>query len=80
MHRLLTCGAVMGTAFSAMSANARADWPNFRGPDFSGKSGETGLKVDWDARPPVVWEKEVGSPRPPIEGLGERPLLQIVKP
>lgn len=33
------------------------DWPQWRGPDRSGKSNETGLLDEWpEAGPPIVWQ------------------------
>jgi outer membrane protein assembly factor BamB len=38
-----------------------ADWPQFRGPDRSGISPETGLPSAWPREgPPLIWEKKVG--------------------
>ena len=37
------------------------DWPNWRGPNHDGMSTETGLQTQWDASPPVVWRREIGS-------------------
>lgn len=37
------------------------DWPNFLGPNYDLHSDETGLKADWSAAPPRVWDAEVGS-------------------
>jgi outer membrane protein assembly factor BamB len=37
------------------------DWPGFLGPERNGKSAETGLRFDWQARPPeIVWSRRVG--------------------
>lgn len=44
------------------SAAARAaDWPHFRGPEWDGKSAETGFKKQWTAPIPVEWERELGA-------------------
>lgn len=36
------------------------DWPNWRGPRHDGKSGETGLNLDWPTAPPPVWQRTIG--------------------
>ena len=38
------------------------DWPRFLGINGDGKSSETGLNTDWNARPPaLVWHKPAGT-------------------
>lgn len=49
-----------------------ADWPNFRGPGHDGISAETGLKTDWTAPLPLVWEREVGSGFSGLSVVGDR--------
>jgi hypothetical protein len=39
-----------------------ADWPQFRGPDRSGVSKETGLPLEWSATKNVVWRTELPGP------------------
>ncbi len=40
---------------------ARADWPQWRGPNRDGTSLETGLLDEWPAAgPPVLWKKPIG--------------------
>lgn len=57
-HRcLLAAVALLATAAVA----ARADWPNFRGPNYDGICDEAGLKIDWTTPIPLVWERDVGS-------------------
>jgi len=51
---------------------AHADWPNFRGPNFDGISSETGLKTEWPGKPPVAWEREVGSAFSSFAAVGDR--------
>ena len=36
------------------------DWPRFLGPTQDGKSSETGIRTDWSAGLPVVWQLELG--------------------
>jgi len=43
------------------SVPANGDWPNFRGSNYDGISSEKGLKTAWDAPPPMVWERNIGS-------------------
>jgi outer membrane protein assembly factor BamB len=47
---LLTAGALSATSLSA------ADWPQFRGPERTGRSEEKGLLQDWPkGGPPLLW-------------------------
>jgi outer membrane protein assembly factor BamB len=40
---------------------ATGDWPQWRGPNRDGISGETDLRTDWsNAPPPVVWKRPLG--------------------
>jgi len=41
--------------------NARADWPNFRGPQHDGINREADLDVPKDKPLKLLWEREVGS-------------------
>lgn len=43
----------------ALGAAAAADWPQFRGPDRSGVSDETGLPTEWSAAKNIVWKTEL---------------------
>lgn len=37
------------------------DWPNYRGPDYNGISGETAWRSDWgDKGPQILWRANVG--------------------
>jgi outer membrane protein assembly factor BamB len=53
------------------------DWPQWRGPERNGISGETGLLKEWPAEgPPVRWRsKEVGSGYSTPSVVGERIFL-----
>jgi outer membrane protein assembly factor BamB len=43
------------------AASAATDWPQWRGPERTGISTETGWRTDWTANPPkVLWKKAVG--------------------
>jgi outer membrane protein assembly factor BamB len=60
IHKLLLM-VVSVVTFSTKDILA-ADWPQFRGPDRNGISGETGLKKSWPANgPELLWS---------FEGLG----------
>ncbi len=48
-------------ALLLFAASAYADWPNLRGPHYSGVSDENGLASSWPANgPPVLWRAELG--------------------
>jgi outer membrane protein assembly factor BamB len=54
---------VLSVVSLAASVCLAGDWPNFRGPNWDGKSTETGLLKSWPEQgPPVAWK---------IEGLGK---------
>ncbi len=51
----LVCVDVRAKA-TAKGANPGSDWPQFRGPNRDGKSGETGLLKSWPEQgPPLAW-------------------------
>jgi outer membrane protein assembly factor BamB len=57
--RCLCFGAVISFATLCLGA----DWPQFRGPDRTGKSSETGLLKQWPVSgPPLLWQ---------VDGLGD---------
>lgn len=41
-------------------ADDKADWPNFRGPNYDGISREKGLRTRHDKPLKLVWEREIG--------------------
>ena len=44
------------------STSQAEDWPNFRGPDYNGVSGESNLSFDWPADgPEILWKAEIGT-------------------
>lgn len=46
-----------------VAASARAaDWPQFRGPDRSGVSKETGMPLEWSATKNIVWKTSLPGP------------------
>ena len=61
MHRSLCKVLICLLAVAAAGPVAAADWPQFRGPDRSNISGETGLLRSWpDGGPEVLWSLDVG--------------------
>lgn len=53
---------VLSTAAVPPPTRKGDDWPIFLGPNQTGHSEETGLKVDWSEEPPpVLWSKEIGT-------------------
>jgi outer membrane protein assembly factor BamB len=45
----------------ASAAESPGDWPNLRGPDYSGVSRESDLADSWPPEgPPVLWTEEIG--------------------
>jgi outer membrane protein assembly factor BamB len=58
----LSRAAVAAALVLALALPALADdWPQWRGPERTGISKETGWKADWSAgAPKVVWEADVG--------------------
>ena len=57
--------AVLLFSFASLAfiAAAQAEWPQWRGPDRTGISSETGLLKDWSAKAPtLVWS---------VEGMGD---------
>src|SRR5262245_21979152 len=62
--------AALILAVGAVSAGA-ADWPNFRGPNTSGVSLETGLPTKWSDTENLVWKLDLpghGSSSPVVSG------------
>ncbi len=55
--------SVMASMFLACSMAARAEWPQFRGPDGGGHASATGLPTRWGETENVAWKTAV-------EGLG----------
>jgi len=61
--RLLTTLAALSLCFSAVSAQTRtSDWPQWRGPERTGISKESGLLKQWPAGgPKLLWQlKDIG--------------------
>ncbi|MDX2149807.1 MAG: PQQ-binding-like beta-propeller repeat protein [Bryobacteraceae bacterium] len=63
------------------AAQTRNDWPQWRGPQRSGLSNETGLLQQWPENgPPMVWTaKELGEGYGSVSMLGDRLLVQGAK-
>lgn len=60
------------TLLAGIASSARADWPNFFGPKFDGKSEETGYKKELKEAPKPIWEKQVGSAFSSFAVVGDR--------
>jgi outer membrane protein assembly factor BamB len=72
MNHTTRCVVAIALAGLLISASSRGDWPRFRGSNFDGISTETGLKTEWSAKPPVVWEREIGSAFSSFAAVGDR--------
>ncbi|MCB9851292.1 MAG: PQQ-binding-like beta-propeller repeat protein [Phycisphaerales bacterium] len=46
---------------AAFAVTARADWANFRGPNYDGISLTTGFETTWTKPIPLKWDREIGS-------------------
>ena len=63
-------GVIFAVLISAVPATA-AVWPQFRGPERSGVSKETGLPLEWSGTKNIVWKAELpgrGSSSPIVVG------------
>jgi outer membrane protein assembly factor BamB len=64
------------TAMMAMSVvgapSSRADWPNFRGPNYDGISREKGLRYEYSEPLKMVWDRTVGSSFSSFACVGDR--------
>lgn len=72
--RVLHCSVlfVVLAVASLACPEARADWPNFRGPKHDGISDEKGLRTVWTEPIPLLWEKSVGSAYSSFACVGNR--------
>lgn len=62
---VLTCTTHAAEVPDLGTRKAGTDWPAFLGPTADGRSSETGLSLNWKARPPkLVWQ------RPLVESYG----------
>ncbi len=59
-------------AFLLFVCPAAADWPNFRGPNHDGISSETGFAKTWDAKLPLLWERQIGDGFSSFACVGDR--------
>ena len=62
----------------AAAAAGAADWPQFRGPDRSGVSKETGLPLEWSATKNIVWKTPLPGPGQLQPDRLRRPRLRDV--
>src|SRR5262245_20093873 len=53
---------LVSASLMVFGARAAADWPQFRGPDHSGVSKETGLPLEWSAAKNVIWKTPLPGP------------------
>ncbi len=56
----------------AGSVAMAADWPNWRGPNHDGISGEKGFRTTWSEPPKVVWQYPVGPGFSSFSAVGNR--------
>ena len=55
-----------------------ADWPQFLGPDRTGRSAETGLNWDWEKAPPkVLWKAPIGAGYSSVSVVGDRVYTMV---
>jgi len=52
--------AAAGEILSLWTRTRGDDWPGFLGPNRDGRSAETGIRTDWSAGLPMLWQREVG--------------------
>lgn len=78
MRTFLKLVALIVVAAVALDAQTRTDWPQWRGPERTGISRETGLLTQWPpAGPPVVWTvTNAGGGYGSIAVSGERVFVQ----
>jgi len=76
-HALAALAAVAATGIVAAAVPA-ADWPQWRGPDRSGVSRETGLLAQWPSSgPPLAWTAQnLGSGYGSVSVAGDRVFVQ----
>lgn len=67
------CGlSFIVTGLCVAVASARADWPNFFGSKFDGKSDVTGFKKDFKEAPKPLWERTLGAAFSSFAVVGDR--------
>ncbi len=72
LFRGRAAGLALLIALAAQSSLVAGDWPHFRGPNYDGVSGETGLKTDWSTPIPLMWERRVGAAFSSFAIVGDR--------
>jgi outer membrane protein assembly factor BamB len=66
-------GLIVTASLTAMAAGPGIDWPNFRGPDYSGITTEKNWSADWPADgPKIAWTKDVGRGFGSFAAVGDR--------
>jgi outer membrane protein assembly factor BamB len=79
MRHLFVVALIAGSvSMTTAQAPASIDWPQWRGPDRSGVSRETGLLPQWPkSGPPLVWSAgELGAGYGSVAVAGDRIFLQ----
>jgi outer membrane protein assembly factor BamB len=70
-------GGLVDVAESEEGGLSDVEWPQFRGPHYDGRSGETGLAESWPALgPPVLWIRDVGAGYSGLFARGGRVFTQ----
>ena len=62
MSRLVSLPLAVLSALLAAVPAAAADWPQWRGPNGDGVSGETGLPLHWSEDSGVLWKQPLDGP------------------
>jgi len=61
------------TGLFALLFLTAADWPQFLGPERTGRSAETGLNWEWTKSPPkVLWKQPIGAAYSSMSVMGDR--------
>src|SRR4051812_33345330 len=55
-------GACSGQSAPDPRAAAASDWPQFRGPERSGVSKETGFPLEWNSTKNILWKRDMPGP------------------
>lgn len=62
MKRLTTLSLTMAAGLMVSNSIQAADWPNWRGPDYTGISTETEWESNWGRTgPEILWKAKVGN-------------------
>ncbi|MCJ7777700.1 MAG: PQQ-binding-like beta-propeller repeat protein [Sedimentisphaerales bacterium] len=62
VYKLVMVFGFLSFCVTAFSTACAADWPNWRGPNYNGISGETGFLTSWPKEgPKVLWKASIGT-------------------